>query len=112
MATESQINANRRNSAKSTGPRTPEGKSQSSGNALKHGLCVGFRVMQAENQEEVDELIAEYWRDFAPANCEIPVPISTRVAQGQKRRPVVAGFISATLRPRASRLGGALQLRH
>jgi hypothetical protein len=58
MATRSQIDANRRNAPKSTGPRTPEGKSQSSANALKHGLAAGFRVLQAENQEEFDELFA------------------------------------------------------
>jgi hypothetical protein len=79
MATESQINANRRNSAKSTGPRTPEGKSQSSGNALRHGLCAGFRVMQAENQEEFDGLIAEYWRDFAPANAYEESPVEQMI---------------------------------
>jgi hypothetical protein len=38
MATEKQIEANRRNAQKSTGPRTEEGKSKSRRNAFKHGL--------------------------------------------------------------------------
>jgi hypothetical protein len=68
MSTEAQIDANRRNAQKSTGPSTPEGKTQSSANALKHGLAAGFRVLQAENQDEFDELIAKYRREFAPTN--------------------------------------------
>ncbi|MGA2185236.1 MAG: hypothetical protein ABSH47_19630 [Bryobacteraceae bacterium] len=68
MSTEAQILANRRNALASTGPRTAQGKSISSGNATKHGLSAGFRVLTNENQEEFDELIAEYHRTFAPTN--------------------------------------------
>jgi hypothetical protein len=38
MATEKQIEANRRNAAKSTGPRTASGKALSRLNARRHGL--------------------------------------------------------------------------
>jgi hypothetical protein len=38
MGSDKQIRANRRNARKSTGPKTPEGKSVVSHNALKHGL--------------------------------------------------------------------------
>jgi hypothetical protein len=68
MSTQAQIQANRINAQASTGPRTPEGKSVSSANATKHGLSAGFRVLSNENQEEFDELIAEYHRTFKPAN--------------------------------------------
>jgi len=45
-----------------------QGKSISSANATKHGLSAGFRVLSNENQQEFDELVAEYHRTFAPTN--------------------------------------------
>jgi len=68
MATQAQTLANRTNAQASTGPRTPEGKLISRGNATKHGLAAAFRVLPNENQQEFDKLIAEYNRTFAPAN--------------------------------------------
>jgi hypothetical protein len=56
MATERQIQANRRNAARSTGPRTAEGKRASRLNAVKHGLLSdGAFVPTLERREDWEE---------------------------------------------------------
>jgi hypothetical protein len=55
MATEAQIEANRANAQKSTGPRTPEGKETAAPNALKHGLFARETVIRGEKEEEFEE---------------------------------------------------------
>jgi hypothetical protein len=50
MATQAQIEANRRNSSKSTGPRTLEGKQRVRLNATRHGLCAGVALMDEESE--------------------------------------------------------------
>jgi hypothetical protein len=62
MATQKQINANRKNSQKSTGPKTEEGKAAVSQNAVKHGLFTDSLVF-GENETDYeafhDEMLAE-----------------------------------------------------
>jgi len=57
MATQAQIEANRRNAQKSTGPRTTEGKLTAGQNALRHGLCSNFALIEEEEDEEVQALL-------------------------------------------------------
>jgi hypothetical protein len=52
MATQKQIEANRRNAQQSTGPRTSNGKARVASNALKHGLTAEQIVLPGENLEE------------------------------------------------------------
>ena len=52
MATEAQTLANRRNSQKSTGPCSREGKADVSQNAVKHGLLARQAVISLENQAD------------------------------------------------------------
>jgi len=61
MTTLRQIDANRRNAQKSTGPKTPEGKERSRGNALVHGLSGSGVVLSPEDHDEVAERL-ESWR--------------------------------------------------
>ena len=50
-ATEAQIAANRMNAERSCGPKTPEGKEASRGNALKHGLTATLLFPEIEGVE-------------------------------------------------------------
>jgi len=54
MASIAQIQANRSNAQKSTGPRTPEGKATTSRNAVKHGLLAEQVVIHGEDPAEFD----------------------------------------------------------
>jgi hypothetical protein len=64
MASEKQIEANRRNAQLSTGPVTPEGKAAVARNALKHGLradCVLF-VHDEDAMQALRDEIADEWQ--------------------------------------------------
>ena len=62
MSTEKQIKANRQNAQKSTGPRTAEGKTAVSQNAVKHGLFAES-IIKGENEADYeafhDKMVAE-----------------------------------------------------
>jgi hypothetical protein len=62
--------ANRRNSKKSTGPSTPEGKASVSQNARQHGLVGGFCVLAHENRQEFEELLHDYRTEFKPISTD------------------------------------------
>ena len=66
MATDAQNEANRRNSAASTGPRTPAGKAVSSGNAVSHGLFAIRDLVPADEQDEFLQLTEAMQQDLAP----------------------------------------------
>jgi len=67
MATQAQILANRRNSEKSTGPRTAEGKATVAKNATKHGLFARMDVVISENQADFDAFRDDMLAELAPA---------------------------------------------
>ena len=67
MATLNQIEANRRNSQLSTGPRTPEGKSVSRFNALKSGINAKAQVIPGEDPAELQAVTTGYHQDWQPA---------------------------------------------
>ena len=68
MASAAQIAANRRNALKSTGPRTPEGKAATAGNALCHGLRSERAVIFDESPEELAAFATGIRAALAPAD--------------------------------------------
>jgi hypothetical protein len=61
MTTSRQVEANRRNADKSTGPKSPEGKAAARGNALKHGLSGAGVALPAGEWQTVAQRM-EQWR--------------------------------------------------
>jgi hypothetical protein len=66
-----QIAANRRNAAKSTGPRTAEGRAVSRMNALQHGILSRQVLVRGlvleESEEELEALHQRFWEELQPA---------------------------------------------
>jgi hypothetical protein len=68
MASPAQIEANRRNSQKSTGPTSAAGKAVSRFNALKSGIDAKSQVIPGEDPAELAALAANYQLEFQPAS--------------------------------------------
>ena len=59
-----QIEANRRNALRSTGPATPEGKQRSRCNAVRHGLTAETVIAVLENSEDYEAFEAAVISDY------------------------------------------------
>src|SRR6266478_560411 len=73
MPTEAQINANRLNAKKSTGPTSPEGKARSALNALKSGIDAWSHIIPGEDPAELEALTAAFLQHYRPVD---PVQLS------------------------------------
>jgi hypothetical protein len=73
------IDANRRNAQKSTGPRTPEGKSRSRFNGLKHGLTATVPVLPGEDPAAFQARLDAMIESCAPKN-QVEIELLERVA--------------------------------
>lgn len=69
MASRAQIEANRRNAQKSTGPTSERGKGKIAGNALRHGLRAAKLVCFDETEDDFLAFHAAQHAVFAPADA-------------------------------------------
>ena len=91
MATLKQIEANRRNALKSTGPRTAEGKAAVRLNALQHGLRSQSLILPGENREEFEQLYAILESEWQPQSATAGFYVEQMaIAQWKLRRLEVA----------------------
>jgi hypothetical protein len=69
MATPRQIEANRRNAQKSTGPRTKQGKELSRFNGVKHGMTATFDILPGEDAEAYGARLDAFMADLKPRDA-------------------------------------------
>jgi hypothetical protein len=70
MATDKQIQANRRNAQLSTGPKSKEALAQLGQRARRHSLAGGHIVLPYETAEDYDALRDDLYRDYSPASTQ------------------------------------------
>jgi hypothetical protein len=87
MASQRQVEANRRNAQKSTGPTSVTGKATSSMNALKTGIHAKSLLLPSEKLADLEQLIDEYYSHHTPATPEARALVDDLIyAEWLKRR--------------------------
>ncbi len=66
MTTKTKIAANRRNAKRSTGPKTPAGRTVCSLNSVRGGLYATTVILPTENKSQFDEIHAKYQALYQP----------------------------------------------
>lgn len=109
MSTSAQTAANRANSLRSTGPRTPEGRAISALNARRHGLASErHAVLPNESSEEFEQLLADLRNDLQPVGA-VETMLVHQVSEGEWRRRRAAAFeVGAMVQEGADDTGAGL----
>jgi hypothetical protein len=100
MATEKQIEANRLNAQKSTGPKTPEGRAAVRLNGVTHGLTAETIVLKGESQADFTNLLNSLEAEHDPVTpTEEALVVQLAMATWRLRRLYhqEAGFYTCQL---------------
>ena len=84
MTSAKQVEANRRNALKSTGPKSPHGKARVARNALKHGLLSKDVLMEGESRSKLNAFRDAMVADLAPEG-EVECLLADRVVSAAWR---------------------------
>jgi hypothetical protein len=106
MASKKQLEANRQNARKSTGPGSQGGKARSRLNSRKHGLTAKMLIIVGENANDFEQLRAELMDDPQSAlECELVERLSG-ILWRLRRVP----FFEAAIMDARHRQAGELQM--
>ena len=117
MPTDAQILANRLNAQKSTGPRTIEGKTAISQNAVRHGLSAERDVIASESQADFDLFHNQLLDELSPLSpmesilAERIVTLSWRLKRaGRFQNQAIDALNAGQTRSPLARLAQSLSL--
>ncbi len=111
MATNKQIEANRRNAQKSTGPKTSEGKNIARANACKHGLAATtllYSPMRHEDRTEFEEMrndLIYSWNPVGMKELQLVEMIAGAYARMQRLEKIESGYMDGALATMQRRFG-------
>jgi hypothetical protein len=87
LPSDKQIQANRQNAQKSTGPKSPEGKRRASMNAIKHGLTAQkHTVIPGEDPQAFQKELALWYAEQKPADMAQAALVETACRAAWKLR--------------------------
>ena len=111
MATDKQIEANRRNAQKSTGPNTTEGKNIARANACKHGLAATtllYSPMRHEDRTEFEQMRSDLihsWNPVGMKELQLVEMIAGAYARMQRLEKIESGYMDGALATMQRRFG-------
>jgi len=88
-----QLEANRQNSLKSTGPKTEEGKTAAKMNAMKHGILCKEVVVRGlcikESNRQLQAIRRQFWQHYAPVGAHEEMLVDQIVVCYWRKRRVL-----------------------